>query len=68
LAGCISGRLGEFAVTRDSSQTVVTVQVNSTDAQFVADSGSFFNSISPQTATELHLTLASGPPTNVLAP
>src|SRR5262245_11371187 len=54
-AGCQIGKLVELPVTMNGLRPMVTAKINGVDAQFIADSGAFFNLIAPATAAEFKL-------------
>jgi tetratricopeptide (TPR) repeat protein/predicted aspartyl protease len=55
LADCRLAKLAELPVTMVGLRPMVTVKINGRDAQFVADSGSFYSMISPAAAAEYNL-------------
>lgn len=54
-AACVLGKMAELPVTMAGVKPLVPAKVNGQDEMFVADSGAFFSTISPTTATELKL-------------
>jgi tetratricopeptide (TPR) repeat protein/predicted aspartyl protease len=56
-AECHLGRLAELPVTMRGMRPMVHASINGTDALFIADSGAFFNSLSPAAAAAFKLRL-----------
>ncbi len=54
-AECKIGKIAELPVTMNGLRPMVTAQINGVDAQFIADSGAFFSTLSPASAAELKL-------------
>jgi predicted aspartyl protease/tetratricopeptide (TPR) repeat protein len=54
-ANCSLGRLAELPVTMIGTTPTVHAKINGTDALFVADSGAFYNILSPAAAAEFKL-------------
>lgn len=61
-AECRIGKIAELPVTMNGLRPIVTAQINGVDAQFVADSGAFYSTLSPASAAELKLRTT---PTNI---
>ncbi|HUO69111.1 MAG TPA: aspartyl protease family protein [Gammaproteobacteria bacterium] len=57
-ADCKIGKIAELPVTMNGLRPMVTAQINGVDAQFIADSGAFYSTISPASAAELKLRLS----------
>jgi tetratricopeptide (TPR) repeat protein len=55
LADCKLAKLVELPVTMAGLRPMVTAKINGMDAQFVADSGSFYSMISPAAAAQYNL-------------
>jgi tetratricopeptide (TPR) repeat protein len=56
-AECHLGRLAELPVTMSGLRPMVHASINGTDALFIADSGAYFNSLTPAAAAALKLHL-----------
>ena len=54
-AECKIGKIAELPVTMSGLRPMVTAQINGVDAQFIADSGAFYSTISPASAAERNL-------------
>jgi tetratricopeptide (TPR) repeat protein len=61
-ADCHLARLAELPVTMSGMHPMVHASINGTDAQFIADSGAFFNSLTPAAAAAFKLHLEPLPP------
>jgi tetratricopeptide (TPR) repeat protein len=61
-ADCHLARLAELPVTMSGMHPMVHASINGTDAQFIADSGAFFNSLTPTAAAAFKLHLEPLPP------
>jgi predicted aspartyl protease len=57
LADCKLARLAELPVTMAGLRPTVTAKINGAEAQFLADSGAFYSTISPAGAAEYKLTV-----------
>jgi tetratricopeptide (TPR) repeat protein/predicted aspartyl protease len=51
-AECKIGKIAELPVTMNGLRPMVTAQINGVDAEFIADSGAFYSTISPASAAE----------------
>ena len=60
-ADCKLGKLVELPVMMDQQVPIVTANINGTDAPFVADSGAFFNMLSPSAAADFKLHQSPAP-------
>jgi tetratricopeptide (TPR) repeat protein len=58
-ADCHLARLAELPVTMSGMRPMVHASINGTDALFIADSGAFFNSLTPAAAAAFKLHLDS---------
>jgi tetratricopeptide (TPR) repeat protein len=61
LADCKLAKLAELPVTMVGLRPTVTAEINGVDAQFLADSGAFYSTISPAGAAEYKLTVTPAP-------
>jgi tetratricopeptide (TPR) repeat protein/predicted aspartyl protease len=59
--GCKIGQLAELPVTMSGTQPIVHALINGVDASFIADSGAFFNSMTPAAAAQYKLPLKMAP-------
>ncbi len=58
---CKIGRLAELPVTMSGTSPIVHALINGKDAAFIADSGAFFNMLTPAAAAEYQLPLKMAP-------
>jgi tetratricopeptide (TPR) repeat protein len=61
-AVCHLGRLAELPVTMSGMRPMVHASINGIDAQFIADSGAFFSSLTPAAAAAFKLHLQHAAP------
>jgi tetratricopeptide (TPR) repeat protein len=59
--GCKIGRMAELPVTMVGTTPIVHALINGTDAAFIADSGAFFDMLTPAAAAEFKLPLRMAP-------
>jgi tetratricopeptide (TPR) repeat protein/predicted aspartyl protease len=60
-AGCKIAKFAELPVTMIDMRPMVKAQINGVDALFIADSGAFYNMLSPAGAAEFKLTTSPAP-------
>ncbi len=58
---CKIGRLAELPVTMSGTSPIVHALINGQDAAFIADSGAYFNSLTPAAAAQFKLPLKMAP-------
>src|ERR1700677_4645695 len=58
---CKLGEMAEFPITMRGLRPLMTAGINGTDVQFVLDSGAFYSTLSPASASELKLETHYGP-------
>jgi hypothetical protein len=58
---CTLARVAELPVTMLGLRPTVHAAINGTDALFIADSGAFFNTLTPAGAAQLQLRLDAAP-------
>ena len=58
---CTLARVAELPVTMLGTRPMVHAAINGTDALFIADSGAFFNTLTPAAAEQLKLRLEPAP-------
>lgn len=58
---CKLGKMAEFPITMHGMQPLTTAGINGTDVQFVLDSGAFYSTLSPASASALKLKTHFGP-------
>ena len=60
-AGCALNRLAELPVTSNDLTPTVSVKIDGKDAKLIADTGAFYNLLTPQSAKRLGLKLGPAP-------
>jgi len=58
---CTLAKIADLPVTMRGLKPLITAQINGADAEFVADSGAFYSTISPATAAQFKLKLLAAP-------